>query len=154
MNAGGLAEGIAESELFGHVKGAFTDARVDRIGCFEMADEGTLFLDEIANMPMRLQAKLLRVLQTGELRAGRIVAGAVRQRARAVGHQRRSRTPRSRPDASARICSIASTPSSSTCRRCAIGGRTSTRWRAHFLGDLRRALPQAARPVSTPTPTR
>ena len=67
MNAGGLAEGIAESELFGHVKGAFTDARFDRIGCFEMADEGTLFLDEIANMPMRLQAKLLRVLQTGEV---------------------------------------------------------------------------------------
>jgi DNA-binding NtrC family response regulator len=71
MNAGGLAEGIAESELFGHVKGAFTDARFDRIGCFEMADEGTLFLDEIANMPVRLQAKLLRVLQTGEvLRVG------------------------------------------------------------------------------------
>jgi DNA-binding NtrC family response regulator len=67
MNAGGLAEGIAESELFGHVKGAFTDARSDRIGCFEMADEGTLFLDEIANMPIRLQAKLLRVLQTGEI---------------------------------------------------------------------------------------
>jgi DNA-binding NtrC family response regulator len=67
MNAGGLAEGVAESELFGHVKGAFTDARTDRVGCFELADEGTLFLDEIANMPMRLQAKLLRVLQTGEL---------------------------------------------------------------------------------------
>ena len=67
MNAGGLAEGIAESELFGHVKGAFTDARADRIGCFELADEGTLFLDEIANMPLRLQAKLLRVLQTGEV---------------------------------------------------------------------------------------
>ncbi|MEO8076677.1 MAG: sigma-54 dependent transcriptional regulator [Acidobacteriota bacterium] len=67
MNAGGLAEGIAESELFGHVKGAFTDARVDRIGCFELADEGTLFLDEIANMPVRLQAKQLRVLQTGEV---------------------------------------------------------------------------------------
>jgi DNA-binding NtrC family response regulator len=67
MNAGGLAEGIAESELFGHVKGAFTDARFDRIGCFELADEGTLFLDEIANMPVRLQAKLLRVLQTGEV---------------------------------------------------------------------------------------
>jgi DNA-binding NtrC family response regulator len=67
MNAGGLAEGIAESELFGHVKGAFTDARYDRIGCFEMADEGTLLLDEIANMPIRLQAKLLRVLQTGEV---------------------------------------------------------------------------------------
>jgi DNA-binding NtrC family response regulator len=67
MNAGGLAEGVAESELFGHVKGAFTDARTDRLGCFELADEGTLFLDEIANMPIRLQAKLLRVLQTGEM---------------------------------------------------------------------------------------
>src|SRR4029078_3767634 len=49
----------------------FTDARVDRIGCFEMADEGTLFLDEIANMPMPLQAKLLRVLQTGEMARAR-----------------------------------------------------------------------------------
>jgi DNA-binding NtrC family response regulator len=67
MNAGGLSEGVAESELFGHVKGAFTDARADRIGCFELADEGTLFLDEIANMPSRLQPKLLRVLQTGEV---------------------------------------------------------------------------------------
>ena len=67
MNAGGLSEGVAESELFGHVKGAFTDARTDRTGCFELADEGTLFLDEIANMPVKLQAKLLRVLQTGEV---------------------------------------------------------------------------------------
>jgi DNA-binding NtrC family response regulator len=67
MNAGGLSEGVAESELFGHVKGAFTDARTDRIGCFELADEGTLFLDEIANMPVKLQSKLLRVLQTGEV---------------------------------------------------------------------------------------
>ncbi len=67
MNAGGLSEGVAESELFGHVKGAFTDARTDRIGCFELADEGTLFLDEIANMPSKLQPKLLRVLQTGEV---------------------------------------------------------------------------------------
>ena len=67
MNAGGLAEGVAESELFGHVRGAFTDAKSDRMGCFELADEGTLFLDEIANMHVRLQAKLLRVLQTGEI---------------------------------------------------------------------------------------
>lgn len=67
MNAGGLADGVAESELFGHVKGAFTDARADRLGCFELADDGTLFLDEIANMPVRLQAKLLRVVQTGEV---------------------------------------------------------------------------------------
>ena len=67
MNAGGLSEGVAESELFGCGKGAVTDARTDRIGCFELADEGTLFLDEIANMPSRLQPKLLRVLQTGEV---------------------------------------------------------------------------------------
>ncbi len=67
VNAGALGEGVFESELFGHVKGAFTDARADRIGCFELADGGTLFLDEIANMPAAQQAKLLRVLQTGEL---------------------------------------------------------------------------------------
>jgi DNA-binding NtrC family response regulator len=67
VNAGGLSEGIFESELFGHVKGAFTDARADRIGRFELADGSTLFLDEIANVPLNLQAKLLRVLETGEL---------------------------------------------------------------------------------------
>jgi len=67
VNAGGLAEGVFESELFGHVKGAFTDAKVDRVGRFELADGGTLFLDEIANVPMNLQAKLLRVLEIGEM---------------------------------------------------------------------------------------
>ena len=67
VNAGGLAEGVFESELFGHVKGAFTDAKVDRVGRFEMAEGGTLFLDEIANLPLNLQAKLLRVLETGEM---------------------------------------------------------------------------------------
>ena len=67
VNAGGLAEGVFESELFGHVKGAFTDARADRLGYFEMADGGTLFLDEVGNIPATQQAKLLRVLQTGEL---------------------------------------------------------------------------------------
>src|SRR5207248_4173302 len=67
VNAGGLSEGIFESELFGHVRGAFTDAKADRVGRFELADGGTLFLDEIANVPPNLQAKLLRVLQTGEL---------------------------------------------------------------------------------------
>jgi DNA-binding NtrC family response regulator len=67
VNTGGLPEGTFESELFGHVKGAFTDARSDRIGRFEMADSGTLFLDEIANVPLRQQAKLLRVLETGEM---------------------------------------------------------------------------------------
>jgi DNA-binding NtrC family response regulator len=67
VNAGGLPEGTFESEIFGHVKGAFTDARTDRIGRFELANNGTLFLDEIANVPPRQQAKLLRVLETGEL---------------------------------------------------------------------------------------
>ncbi|HEY3122249.1 MAG TPA: sigma-54 dependent transcriptional regulator [Vicinamibacteria bacterium] len=66
VNAGGLSEGLFESELFGHVKGAFTDAKTDREGRFELADGGTLFLDEIANVPLALQPKLLRVLETGE----------------------------------------------------------------------------------------
>ncbi len=67
VNAGGLAEGVFESELFGHVRGAFTDAKVDRVGRFELADGGTLFLDEIANVPLNLQAKLLRALEIGEI---------------------------------------------------------------------------------------
>ena len=67
VNTGGLPEGIFESELFGHVKGAFTDAKSDRIGRFELAHGGTLFLDEIANIPLSQQAKLLRVLESGEM---------------------------------------------------------------------------------------
>jgi DNA-binding NtrC family response regulator len=67
VNMGGLSEGVFESELFGHVKGAFTDAKMDRIGRFELADTGTLFLDEIANTSGSQQSKLLRVLQSGEL---------------------------------------------------------------------------------------
>ncbi len=65
VNLSGLSEGVFESEMFGHVKGAFTDARMDRMGRFELADGGTLFLDEIANVPLAQQAKLLRVLQSG-----------------------------------------------------------------------------------------
>jgi DNA-binding NtrC family response regulator len=66
VNLGGLSEGVFESEMFGHTKGAFTDAKTDRVGRFELADGGTLFLDEIANLSMPQQAKLLRVLQEGE----------------------------------------------------------------------------------------
>src|SRR5437879_13306595 len=67
VNIGGLSEGVFESEMFGHVKGAVTDAKTDRVGRFDLADGGTLFLDEIANVPLNQQAKLLRVLETGEL---------------------------------------------------------------------------------------
>ncbi|MGI9179221.1 MAG: sigma-54-dependent transcriptional regulator [Longimicrobiaceae bacterium] len=77
VNAGAIAPGIFESELFGHVKGAFTDARTDRVGAFELADGGTLFLDEIGTMPTEQQAKLLRVLQTGEFQ--RVGASKVRR---------------------------------------------------------------------------
>ena len=66
VNVGGLSEGVFESELFGHERGAFTGARTERAGRFELADQGTLFLDEIANVPLAQQTKLLRVLQTGE----------------------------------------------------------------------------------------
>ena len=67
VNTGGLPEGVFESELFGHVRGAFTDAKSDRIGRFELAHGGTLFLDEIANIPLSQQGKLLRVLESGEM---------------------------------------------------------------------------------------
>ncbi len=67
VNTGAVPEGLFESELFGHVKGAFTDARTDRIGRFELADGGTIFLDEIGNVPLPQQAKLLRVLEAGEV---------------------------------------------------------------------------------------
>ncbi len=63
VDAGAITETLFESELFGHVKGAFTDAHTDHVGKFEQADGGTLFLDEIGNIPLHLQAKLLRVLQ-------------------------------------------------------------------------------------------
>ena len=67
VNMGGIAETVFESEMFGHVRGAFTDAKGDRIGRFELADGGTLFLDEIGNIPASQQPKLLRVLEDGEL---------------------------------------------------------------------------------------
>jgi DNA-binding NtrC family response regulator len=66
LNMGGFSEGLFESELFGHVRGAFTDAKADRTGRFELADGGTLFLDEIANLTPTQQTRLLRVLETGD----------------------------------------------------------------------------------------
>ena len=77
VNLGGIAEGVFESEMFGHVKGAFTDARADRPGRFEIAEGGTLFLDEVGNLSLAMQAKLLRVLQSGEYE--RVGSSKVRQ---------------------------------------------------------------------------
>ena len=67
VDMGAITETLFESELFGHVKGAFTDAREDRVGKFEAANKGTLFLDEIGELPLAVQAKLLRVLESGEI---------------------------------------------------------------------------------------
>ena len=87
VNTGALPEGTFESELFGHVKGAFTDARMDRIGRFELADNGTIFLDEIGNVPIRQQAKLLRVLENRRDRTCRLVAHQAHQRSPDLGDQ-------------------------------------------------------------------
>lgn len=67
LNCAAIPEGLIESELFGHVKGAFTDAKADRDGKFQQADGGTLFLDEIGEMPLSVQAKVLRALESGEV---------------------------------------------------------------------------------------
>ena len=124
VNLGGLSEGVFESEMFGHVKGSFTDAKADRMGRFELADGGTLFLDEIANLSLAQQAKLLRVLQTG-----RSSASARPRRAAWTCAFSPPRTPTSAPRwrraGSARICSSDSIRWSFTFRRCASAGTTS-----------------------------
>jgi len=133
VDVGAISDGVFESELFGHVKGSFTDARSDRVGYFELAGSGTLFLDEIANIPTKQQAKFLRVLETGELQrvgSSRTQHASV-HRARSMSMCASCRLPTSTcrqlsPAASfVRICCIASTQSRSSCPRSATGGPTS-----------------------------
>ena len=88
VNSGGVSEGVFESELFGHVRGAFTDAKTDRVGRFELADQGTLFLDEIANVPMSQQAEAAARHRDRRVRTARILAHAPRRHADHLGHQR------------------------------------------------------------------
>ena len=98
VNVGGLPEGVFESELFGHVKGAFTDAKADRVGRFELANEGTLFLDEIANVPLKQQATLLRALETGEVqRVGSSKTRQVNVRVISATNADRGNSPQGHP---------------------------------------------------------
>ncbi len=104
VNTGGLAEGIFESELFGHVKGAFTDAKSDRVGRFEMAEGGTLFLDEIANISHGAAVQAAAHHRDRRIRARRLVQDAARGCARSSLPPMPTCTPRWRRDASARTC--------------------------------------------------
>ena len=117
VDAGAITETLFESELFGHVKGAFTDAHADHTGKFEQADGGTLFLDEIGNIPLHLQAKLLRAIQNRSITSG--------SSARRIWIWKRLCVKA----VSVRTCTIASIRSISRCPHFGTGRRTSSRWR-------------------------
>ena len=153
VNTGGFAESIFESELFGHVRGAFTDAKADRVGRFELADGGTLFLDEIANISLPQQAKLLRVLETGEFeRVGssktrtadvRIVSATNADLREEVAQGR------FRQDLLFRLNTVEIHLPPLRSRRTDIAPLAE-----HFLAPARPALPQGAAPASRSRPSR
>jgi transcriptional regulator with AAA-type ATPase domain len=126
LNCASLPENLLESELFGHEKGAFTGAVNSRKGRFEMADGGTLFLDEIGDISPAFQAKLLRVLQEGELE--RVGGGrTLKLDVRLIAATHRDLEARSIPATSARTSTTASTSCPSSCRPCASGSKTCRR---------------------------
>jgi DNA-binding NtrC family response regulator len=144
VNIGSLSETVFESEMFGHVKGAFTDAKADRVGRFELADGGTLFLDEIANLPVAQQARLLRVLEDGEFeRLGssrtqqtdvRVLAATNADVAAEID------AGRLRSDLLYRLNTI-----HITCRRCASAATTSCSWRSASWNGTRGARAPVSR---------
>ena len=118
MNCAAIPEELIESELFGHVRGAFTGAVADRRGKFELADGGTIFLDEIADMSLKTQAKVLRVLQEQVIEP---VGGTARIRVdtRVLAATNKDLPAEIKAAASARTCTSGSTSFRSSCRRCA-----------------------------------
>ena len=124
VNCGAVSATLSESELFGHERGSFTGADRTHRGYFERADRGTLFLDEIAEMPIELQAKMLRVLETLRRHPAGRHGDAEGRRPHHRRHQPGAARKRSPRDASARTCSTASTSSRSSCHPCVSAART------------------------------
>lgn len=131
VDAGAIPETLFESELFGHVKGAFTDAHTDHEGRFEQANGGTLFLDEVGNLPLHLQAKLLRAIQSRSIvRVGGTQPTPVDIRLICATNMNLEQLVAE--GVSAKTFTTASTPSTLSCRHCATALPTSS----HLLSGL------------------
>jgi DNA-binding NtrC family response regulator len=137
VDLGAVTESLFDSELFGHVKGAFTDAKGDRVGRMKAAEGGTLFLDEIGNLPLHLQPKLLTALEQRQI----VPVGSNQRSESMSGWWPRRTYPRPRSPtsvASVRICCSGSTPSRSRSRRFASGARISACSPAISFGNMRK----------------